>query len=135
MYYSVEVVLSDNGREVVFGLSLGGSCKSLELGETLGVVHALFELVQLGLANSHCAVHLEHALTSIIEGLEAHGLELQVFRVAAKHVEGFGLCLLGVTLVHGRSGSLLLESQNFLSALVKVNVEEDHLLYNKRKQN
>ena len=57
---------------------------------------ALLEEVELGLADSQQAIHLEEALTGIIEGFEADGFEGEVLRMAAKQVEGLFLGDLGV---------------------------------------
>lgn len=55
--------------------SLARRFHCVEFGEAFGVVAALFEEVDLGLAHSHLVLKLEEALPGIVEDLEADGLE------------------------------------------------------------
>ena len=75
---SNEVILPDDGGEVVSWLALHGGGEALELLKPHRVVDALLEEVELGLAHSQQAVHLEEALSRIVEGLKADWLEGQV---------------------------------------------------------
>ena len=88
---SEEVVFASDHREVVFGLALHWRRHCLEPCEGPWVVNALLEQVQFRLANTHLAVHFEEALTRVVEGIVADGLELQVFGVAAQKVQRFSL--------------------------------------------
>ena len=72
---SKEVVLALDGGEVISSLALNGSGHCLEPGERSRVMHALFEEMELGLADAHLIVHFEHALTSIVKGIVANGLK------------------------------------------------------------
>ena len=125
---SKEVVLAMNSGEVILGLTLHGRSQSLEASKSLWVVHTLFKQVELGLANTHLSVHLEHALTSIIEWVVANRFKLQVLRMASQHIERLWLRLTWMSLVHVGGRTLLLIIDNLASALVKVDIEEDHLL-------
>ena len=94
-------------------------------------MHALFKEVELGLTDTHLSIHLEHALTSIIEGVIADGLKLKVFTVTAENIERLSLRLLRVALVPRRGGTCLLIVDDLSTAFVEVHVEEDHLLNKK----
>ena len=95
--FSVEIVSSYHGREEILRHLLAGRRHLLELGEADGIMHTLLEQLHLGLADSHLTVHLEEALSRVIESLEAHGLEGQILRVAAQDIERFLLGLLRVS--------------------------------------
>jgi len=125
---SEEIVLFDLHREPVFGLALCGRRELSELCVALWVVHALLEQVQFGFAYAQLSVHFEKALARVVKGLQAHGLKLQVLRVATEQVKRFGLGLLGVALGHVGGGPFVFVANDLLSALVEVHVEEDHLL-------
>ena len=66
---SIEVILFNDGGEVLAHIALQGSCLLLEAGELFGVVDALFEEVELWLAHMHLVVHSEKAFTSSVEWL------------------------------------------------------------------
>ena len=126
--HSVEIVSSYDGREEILRHILARRCHVPELGEAHRIVHALFEQLHLGLAHSHLTVHLEEALSAVIESLEADGLKGQVLRVATQHVKSFLLALLRVSNVQAVSIARVLVSNDFLAALIKVNVGEDETL-------
>ena len=86
----MEVVLLENSGEVVFRFALLGRGHRLELRKSQRVVHALLEHVELGLAHTHLTIHLEHALSGVIERIKAYRFKLEVLRVAAKQVQSFG---------------------------------------------
>ena len=89
---------------------------------------ALLEEVQLWLAHSELPLHFEHALTSIVKWFEADWLKLQILRVAAQQVECFWFRFFRVSLIHRWRCSFLFVIDDLAAALVKVHVEEDHLL-------
>ena len=125
---SVEIVSSYDGREVVLRHVLAGRGHVSELGEAHRIVHALLEQLHLGLAHSHLTVHLEEALSAVIESLEADWLEREVLSVATQHVERLLLGLLRVSNVQAVGITRVLISDNLLAALIKVNVGEDEAL-------
>ena len=74
---SEEVVLADNGSEVVLSFTLYRGSESLESSKAFRVVNALLKVVELRLTDSHLAVHLEQAFSGFIERFKAHRLELE----------------------------------------------------------
>ena len=117
---SVEIVPANDTGKVVLGHALSRCGHVFELGETHRVVNTLFEQVQLGLAHTHLAIHFEQALPSIVESVEADGLELQVLSVATEHVECLCLGLLGVTGNGAVRVASVLVPDDLLAALVEV---------------
>lgn len=75
---SEEVVLSDNGAEIVFRFTLNGSREALELLEAYGIMNTFFEKVKFRLADAQQSVHLEKALSRVVEGFQAHWLKCKV---------------------------------------------------------
>ena len=125
---SEEVVLANYSGEVIFWMPLSWSRKWLELSESFGVVDTLFEQVEFRFTNSHLSFHFEHAFTCIVERIEADWLKGKILRVAPKKIQCFWFWLLGMSFIHRWGGSLLFKLDDFASAFIKVNVEEDHLL-------
>ena len=117
---SVEIVPANDTGKVVLGHALPRCGHVFELGETHRIVNTLFEQVQLRLAHTHLTVHFEQALSSIVEGVEADRLELEVLRMATEHVECFGLGLLWVTGNGAVRVASALVPDDFLAALVEV---------------
>ena len=89
-----------DGGEVVAGFALHWRCHRLETGEALGIVHALFEKVELWLTDAHLSVHFKQALSCIVEWIIAYWLKLEVLGMASKQRKCLSFGLLGVTLVH-----------------------------------
>ena len=89
---------------------------------------ALLKQVELWLTNAHLSIHLEEALTSIIEWVVANGFKFQVSSMATQNVQRFRLGLLRMFLVHAWCRTLLLVINDLASALVEIDIEEDHLL-------
>ena len=125
---SEEVVFALDCRKVVFCFTLGWRCECLEASKSFWVMDALLEKVELRLTDTHLSVHLEEALSCIIERIIADWLELQVLWVASEHIKSFGLWLFWMALIHAWSCSLFLVVDDLPSTLVKVHVEENHLL-------
>ena len=125
---SEEIVLANYSGEVIFWMSLSWGRKWLELCESFGIMDALFEQIDLRFTNPHLSLHLEHAFTCIVEGIEANWFERKILRVAPNKIQCFRLWFLGMSFIHRWSGSLLFVFDDFASALIKVNVEEYHLL-------
>ena len=126
---SEEVVFALDCRKVIFCFTLGWRCECLETSKSFWVMDALLEKVELRLTDTHLSVHLKEALSCIIERIIADWLELQVLWVASQHIKSFSLWLFWVTFIHAWCGSLFLVVDDLPSALVKVNVEENHLLH------
>ena len=89
-----------DGGEVVAGFALHWRCHRLETGEALGIVHALFEEVELWLTDAHLSVHFKQALSCIVEWIIAYWLKLEVLGMASKQRKCLSFGLLGVTLIH-----------------------------------
>ena len=100
----------------------------MELSESLWIMYALLEQVKFWLTHSHLTIESEQALSGVVEWLEAHWLKCEVLRVASQHVESLLLGLLGVLDGHAVRISLFLVPNDLLSALVKINIEEDETL-------
>ena len=124
----MEVILLDDGREIVLWYPLSRSCHSLELSESLWIMDAFLEQVKLWFTHSHLSIKSEKAFSSIVEWLEANWLKGEVLRVASQHIESLLLAFLGMLGDHVVGVSLIFISNNLLSALVKVNVGEDQVL-------
>ena len=124
----MEIILLDDGGEIVLWYPLSRSCHSLELSESFWIMDALLEKVKLWLTHSHLPIKSEKALSGIVEWLEANWLEGKVLRVASQHIESLLLAFLGMLGDHVVGVSLIFISNNLLSALVKVNVGEDQVL-------
>lgn len=75
---SHEVILFYYCREVVFGFSLHWCCERGELGVAGRVVNTLFKQLQFRLAYSKLTIHLEEALSSIVERVQANRLKLKI---------------------------------------------------------
>ena len=73
---SKEVIFAMNSSEVILCFTLGWRSHCLESGKSARIVNALFKEVQLRLTDTHLTIHLEHALSSIIERIVTDGLEL-----------------------------------------------------------
>ena len=72
---SDEVVLSDNGGEVVTRFTLNGGSHTLELLEADWIVYALFEEIKFRLTYSQEAIHLEEAFSCVVESIKADWLK------------------------------------------------------------
>ena len=79
----MEIILLDDGGEVILWHPLSGSGHSLELSKSLWIMYALFEQVELWLTHPHLSIKSEEALSRIVEWLQANWLEGQVLRVAS----------------------------------------------------
>ncbi len=64
-----------------------------ELVKSDGIMSALLEIIELGLAQPHMSIQSEHALTRIVEGFKTYRFKSQILAVASQQVYGL---LLGV---------------------------------------
>ena len=124
----MEVVFSNDGREVVFWDALSGGRHRLEFGEAFWVVHAFFKKIEFRLTYSHLTVKSEEAFSCIIESFKTHWLKGEVIRMASEKVECFGLGLFWLSSIHVDWVPLVFESEDLLSAFIEVNVREDEVL-------
>ena len=72
---SDEVVLSDDGGEVVLWFTLDGGSHALELLKADWIVNALLEEVKFRLTHSQEAIHLEEAFSCVVERVKADWFE------------------------------------------------------------
>ena len=124
----MEIILLDDGCEIILWHPLSRSCHSLELCESLWIMDAFLEQVKLWFTHSHLSIKSEKAFSCIVEWLEANWFEGQVLRVASQHIKSLLLAFFWMLGDHVVGVSLIFISNNLLSALVKVNVGEDQVL-------
>ena len=65
-----------NSGEVILGLALDWSCHGLEATKCFWIMYTLLEEIELRLADAHLTIHLEEALTSLIERIVADWFKL-----------------------------------------------------------